>query len=974
MYKFFTIILFICFPGYLIAQNNIKIPEYVPQSPTAAAYARYGEIPVDYSTGVPRIEIPIHSIKFVDVNIPITLSYHASGIKVKDVATEVGLGWVLNSGGVLTANILGIPDVLDQRPFYYKSASEINTLINNTNGNIQAENQLSRDFDNDLTKKNHTIPYTYNGLNNIDFFSDRFSYSLCNGESGIFRKDFVNGDFKFLPYRPIKVINFDRNNIVMLSSNGYKHYFKSASDDFWVLDKIEAPNGEIIKYYYKSFTMEAINHSYSVQWDFNRPQRVETNIYGEPCIEYTDGYQSHTNVDRSNVGTSSQISMVVDSIIYNNEGVYFDYIKDRQDIANNQGYRLQRITVKNRVTKGVIKVFDLVHSYFGSSALDNLRLRLDALNVSGSSQAYQNVEKYSFVYNALELPAKPHALGVTPNHPYREDYWGYFNGSYNYSLFPDFFNSFGIPSFNESTANMDPNPEYTGACILKEIHFPTGGKTIFSYEQNCIDNTNAGGQKVYYGGLRVSNIKSYTDASTIAFLKTYKYGSEQVKTPYAYDYMTSDAIEHRVFAGIGCGVTQLNLVGSYFTYTAFSYPKTPITFNNGSSILYGKVTEIFGDDYTNTGKIEYNYDCTKWEESIFNCTDAIYPQINKQFNNDYGNYQPLLTSKTVYSFDNGSYSKIKSIENNYDEHKISEFNTGINFGSNVIYEDWDGTGNALDFYLEYFRSHGTPSYFSSLYYCDTKGHEDLTLLKSTTEIDYKDNVEIISKYESFDYDNYSQLAKRTMTNSDLSRTTTLYKYPYNFASSGTPNVYNEMNNRNVLSPIIEETEMKDNTNIQSIKNNYKQWSTNIIAPENIDVNMKGLTETRLVYKDYDNKGNVTEVYKMGDVHICYLWGYNQTYPVAKLENATLDQVKAKFGGSIPNLGSGGLSDTQIQALRLISGALVTTYTYAPLIGMTSQTDPNGVTTYYEYDTFGRLKCIKDDDGHILKTFEYHYKQ
>ena len=51
-------------------------------------------------------------------------------------------------------------------------------------------------------------------------------------------------------------------------------------------------------------------------------------------------------------------------------------------------------------------------------------------------------------------------------------------------------------------------------------------------------------------------------------------------------------------------------------------------------------------------------------------------------------------------------------------------------------------------------------------------------------------------------------------------------------------------------------------------------------------------------------------------------------------------------------------------------ARMTTYTYLPGIGMTSQTDPNGHTVYYEYDALGRLSTIRDNERRLLKSYQY----
>lgn len=63
----------------------------------------------------------------------------------------------------------------------------------------------------------------------------------------------------------------------------------------------------------------------------------------------------------------------------------------------------------------------------------------------------------------------------------------------------------------------------------------------------------------------------------------------------------------------------------------------------------------------------------------------------------------------------------------------------------------------------------------------------------------------------------------------------------------------------------------------------------------------------------------------------------------------------------------------IDELRLYSQkAQMTSYTYEPLVGVTSSCDVNNRINYYEYDDFGRLLLIKDQDKNIVKKLCYNY--
>ncbi|WP_126969347.1 DUF5977 domain-containing protein [Gynurincola endophyticus] len=54
-------------------------------------------------------------------------------------------------------------------------------------------------------------------------------------------------------------------------------------------------------------------------------------------------------------------------------------------------------------------------------------------------------------------------------------------------------------------------------------------------------------------------------------------------------------------------------------------------------------------------------------------------------------------------------------------------------------------------------------------------------------------------------------------------------------------------------------------------------------------------------------------------------------------------------------------------------AIASVYTYVPGVGMSSETDPSGKTTFYEYDNMNRLSIVRDNDRNILKQFCYNIK-
>jgi uncharacterized protein RhaS with RHS repeats len=106
-------------------------------------------------------------------------------------------------------------------------------------------------------------------------------------------------------------------------------------------------------------------------------------------------------------------------------------------------------------------------------------------------------------------------------------------------------------------------------------------------------------------------------------------------------------------------------------------------------------------------------------------------------------------------------------------------------------------------------------------------------------------------------------------------------------------------------------------------------------------------------------------------------------PVAKLENIAYANIPASLITNIQTVTNSPTS-TEAQVLEALNAlytstdvnlqnAMITTFTYKPLVGVSTITDPKRDKITYIYDSFYRLKEVRDKNNNILSENEYHYR-
>jgi len=491
---------------------DLQSPKILPPSPDAAALGKYGQIPVDKSTGIPNISVPLYEIKTPRFSLPISLSYHASGIKVDETASWVGLGWSLNAGGVVTRSMLGLPD---EGPNGYWSTPNLPTA-----GSI-------------LLNYRADSAFLISVCNNTqDTQPDNFFYNFAD-QSGafVFGQD-VNHTPLTIPYKPLRITYSDTTGaFTILDEKGDQYFFNnkdvsnstvnpllSGPSSWYLTSMISADKSDTIKFYYNLDTNFNTDNSYSFTQNLGPMSNTNSGTQLWPLVVTTNkSYYEQQHLD---------------SIVYRGGKVVFVQKPGRKDnatvsldsvIVSNYDYNLKKY---NR-----LKSFKLQMSYFHSTLSNpsstysantdttTSKYRLQLAAVQENDMNNSAIKTTRFSYNSTMLP---------PLHNYGQDQWGYYNGySTNQTLLQTQQVIMPVGSggnFNQNVftiaggvgANRSVSPTYMQAGILQQITYPTGGYTVFNFEANqylapSVTNVTA----------NASSIGVYQDTSIVAFTPSF---------------------------------------------------------------------------------------------------------------------------------------------------------------------------------------------------------------------------------------------------------------------------------------------------------------------------------------------------------------------------------------------------------------------------------------------------------------------
>ncbi len=932
-------ILFVCSVITLDGQDIQTLSPSIPTSPQATAIRRYGDIDINYSTGIPDISLPLYMINDRGYKLPVTLQYYPSPLKPGYNYDVFGYGWGLSVNSCISRTIEYVPDEwrnfnIETQHFsdYYSDCPTCLTNYNYAHDKFNAKLPDGRSFDFVIDRRDGQLAYTISGKQHVKISC---SYTTGNIES-----------FTVIDENGVKY-TFAGSDTPYQTGGAYNGSYVS-----WQLTRIDLP-----------YSPEPIIFTYS----YNIRNYAST--FKEPGIAVVDQVAPSGNYslvhgsslhDLPDYQPYTYQMKLLSSINYGNTSIVLVY----QNSSSTTTYNYVR-RIRIRENSALIREIDLAMSkenvtgYYGTVTVP--LAKLDSVTIKGTDSPGSK-QVYKCAYNNTSYIFRG------------TDHWGYLNdypdnGQVgNLNLFvefdvddiPYFFSSGKAMQITKLSQDVCPydkiklsttsfntrqpaTPESHG--VLSRLTYPTGGYTDFEFENHkFLTSTDADGSYIYdrdkrvvanAAGFRIKKITNYTLDGHQAGEKDFRYGKaygEGYDPANGYD---SNAENYpNIHTGLGEAVVDPNIL-TYMNYTYF-FPSaySPFTFPLRNMILglspsgeHTAFSNPFNDMYFASEEWKWicSFSALNFRRVLNGRPPVVYPEVTVFYGSigEGNNYTPEKTvGKTVYRYDIWGHDMAGNIaffeSPRYYGNVLSYESERYHYDNLVEKDDYRFDGQ--DYALVRKEMDGW-SYqtFSSVDYVNTNPYPTdmypryanigtfftgktniigTSLLSSKYVTTYSDDGDSISRDEGYIYNDRNQLISYQIEGSDGKIVQTGFGYPEISSSGTTPAVVQEMVDQNMISSLLEKTTTVTDVLTGPVvtsgyKTEFKEYqsgSSTLIMPSKSYELERFPSGPEYVMKDqvmsYSPNGNPLEVLTKDGILHSYLWGYNDRYMTAEVINAS----------------------------------------------------------------------------------------
>lgn len=703
---------------------------------------------------------------------------------------------------------------------------------------------------------------------------------------------------------------------------------------------------------------EEIEFDYRPDWRYNE---VWAHCSGDALFWEDTGTKRHDIYMRGDEDPATQFSYLFSPFVFSSERV------TRKDIANKlYAQVLYDIKFRSRTGGTDTSVF--------FSYLDDSRRKLAGIDwrsgcpelvttyIEGGGVMYpfystpdelsdDDMPEYRFKYDEGRMP-KGYVLPQT-------DRWGYYNGL-----------SFSTADLFPGTADPPRNTAATKYETLKEIRYPTGGRTLFQYEghkYSKIENQNHILENEYgiAGGLRIGSIINVTREDDTLSVRKYYYSEE--RGPSASS------------SGIARAANVLSIsynVGIVESYSALFGEKkdtvcvtmterslygfgAPVTNLNSPDVGYSSVIEETLDkDGRSLGYVLYrfsNYDTdiygnSHMDENAFSQYNAGNTQAGCPYTSNSAERGKLL-SKSWYK-DDGTLLR-------EEKYKYRRINDGFLTTA---------TQRVVNLNINQGNPYTAPMGWLTRTYTYRYLPESVVVHEGA----YSDST-------SMAYNSSLLLTSRAKTTSTGSQSIESYSYP-----SDHPQTYRWLVDAHILSPTItEETSADGMTRV--ITTTYgNAGSGGSVVPYIVkrDLSVDGGTPGTVGYEvlSTDGWGNPTEILENGE-HSVLVWDSTGQRLLQRILNRTLleETPQPSPRPSLTDYQEEIFLPEEFADLEPVTDAIAYTYKYDRNLRLKEMITPDGVSMCFAYDSLGRLveEFYYEDTAlgrqkRTVRKYEYHY--